>query len=143
MLPLYRIALLHAKANRIIKRWSFTYISQFKLTSVEWVILGYLADNLEGKRIRDIAQEISVEAPFITSLLNKLQKSKFIKSEVEKKDKRAKTVKITKAGLNALDEIKKQLNDKEINIFSALSQPELRTYMNVLEILTKKEIDTL
>jgi DNA-binding MarR family transcriptional regulator len=106
---------------------------------VEWVLLGYLIDNPEGKKVREIAEQMSVEAPFITALLNKLEKHKIIKSEPNKKDKRAKIIRITRLGRTIMADIKTHLNAQDVNIFHDISSSDLESYLSVLKQLASTQ----
>ena len=101
----YRIGLLQSRAYRIMKQRTTQHLSVFDISPFDWALLGLLFDSKKGMRCRTIAEEIGVEAPFVTSRTRILKHKGLIDEKGDKVDHRAKILRLTEKGKNFVTKI--------------------------------------
>lgn len=129
----YELIRLQAKTYRSLKNYFNSKLTDEKLSSLEWSVLGLLAKKADGLRFIEIAQNMGVEPPFVTELISQLEKQKLVKATDNPQDKRAKIVLLTDKGTKKLATIETTLEQKIMNLFSDISASEWQTYRNVME----------
>lgn len=129
----YRVGLLQAKAFRILKNHTDDALSKHAISNVDWVFLGLLHDNINGLRLKEMAEELGVEAPFVTSLFNKLEKINLVTSRVDTFDSRAKNIQLTSRGHTFVIATEEYLKDKMKKLLVGAGKSDLLSYVTVLE----------
>ena len=129
----YRLGLLQTKAYRILKNHTDEALSQYSLSSVDWAILGLLHDNREGLRSKEVADELGVEAPFVTTLCSKLEKIKFVTSHVNSIDSRAKNIQLTSKGHEFVSSTEEHIHNHMKKLLRGTKSDDLLSYIAVLE----------
>lgn len=131
---LYEVAILHAKAYRVLKSNVARILESFQVSITQWTILNLLSQNTKI-RTKDIAQEMGVEVPFVTHQLNLLQERKLITRVISKEDKRERSLQLTKEGEKTVEaslaSVKKDLD----TYFKGVSPQDMKGYLAVLEML--------
>ncbi len=130
----YRAGLLQARAFRFLKARTDEVLVPFGITSVHWALLGLLFEK-KSMRMSDLANELGVEAPFITMLINNLSKLRLVETEQDPEDSRAKCAKLTKAGLKFVPATEAQVRSAMRPVVHGISIGELMTYLKVLETI--------
>lgn len=129
----YRAGLLQAKVYRALKTYTGELLAPHGITTMDWAFLGLLHDNIDGMRSSALADELGVEAPFITVLFGKLQKMNLIDSRPDLKDSRAKNIFLTAKGKQFIPKIESTLY-QEMKIFMEdIPKRDILTYISVLE----------
>lgn len=131
----YRVGLLQAKAYRILKNYTGKLLAAYELSTVDWALLGLLHDHPKGMRSSILAQELGVEAPFITSLFGKLNTMGLVESKRDEKDSRAKILSLTAKGASSVEKIEKELRSAMKPLLSGSSIGDLLSYVSVLETI--------
>lgn len=129
----YRWGLLEAKSHRILQAYTTDILKPFKLSPIEWEILGLLSDHKSGVKLAAIAKELGVEAPFVTVNVNTLQKKGLMEYKSNPKDKRAKLASLTTQGDKEVEEIEKILKKKMDELYKDIPMGDLLTHLSVLE----------
>ena len=94
------------------------------------LILEYLAN--EGpKRPSAIADRLKVTTGGVTVLTTKLLKSGFIEKTQNENDRRASQISITPAGLDLLEQSRKQIDTLINHLFGMLTEDEIETLRNI------------
>ena len=94
------------------------------------LILEYLAN--EGpKRPSAIADRLKVTTGGVTVLTTKLLKSGFIEKTQNENDRRASQISITPAGLDLLEQSRKQIDTLINHLFGMLTDEEIKTLRNI------------
>jgi len=138
----YQISLLQSKANRILKQQTTIWLQPFKLSSLEWTILGLLHDSTTGMRLQEIAEVVGVEAPFVTVTVQDLAAKKLIKRSTNKDDKRAKIISLTSKASKLVPKIEANLMTSMNELLKGTTGPELQSYLKVLgTIVSNSAID--
>jgi len=70
----YTLLRLQAKSYRLIKNAVSETLHQYKLSVLDWSLLGILFQKPEGSRFVEIATTMGVEPPFVTELITTLKK---------------------------------------------------------------------
>ena len=97
----------------------------------------FIADHDEPK-MKDLAEHLSITAPSTTSLVRGLTKSGFVAYAVDRRDRRASRLMLTKKGKA---ELKKSIaRGTRIlgRLFSTLSKTELSDFTQMLEQITRQ-----
>lgn len=129
----YRAGLLQAKVYRALKVYTGENLAPYGITTMDWALLGLLHDNANGLRSSELADELGVEAPFITVLFGKLQKMNLIDSKPDTRDSRAKNIFLTSKGKQFIPKIENILY-QEMKIFiEGIPKTDMLTYVTVLE----------
>lgn len=103
------------------------------LTLNEFLILFYL-DQVEDKKLRriDLAEKVGVTASGITRMLLPMEKIGLIKSDVQAKDARVKSVIISKSGQEKIDQTIERLNDLIEEMFSPIEDSKIKELSGIL-----------
>src|SRR3989344_5515818 len=70
----YTLRRLQAKSYRLIKNAVPETLHQYKLSVLDWSLLGLLFQRPEGSRFVEISTAMGVEPPFVTELITTLKK---------------------------------------------------------------------
>ncbi|MBA3733528.1 MarR family transcriptional regulator [Patescibacteria group bacterium] len=135
----YRIGLLQAKAYRVLKHYTSKVLSEYKISTIEWAFLGLLYDAPKGMRSSVVANELGVEAPFITQIVKKLEKTDFILEKEDEKDSRAKILSLTKEGVKFVDITEVKLREVMRPLVKDVSPGALMSYIEVMQSIIKNQ----
>ena len=108
----YDLLRLQAKSYRFLKNEIDAYLKAYKISALDWMVLGLLHKAHEGLKFGDIAIELGVEPPFVTELVNGLEKRKYIAIKESPVDKRSKIVKLTNKAIKVVIDVEKNLQAK-------------------------------
>ena len=129
----YRIGLLQTKAYRILKQHTAETLSPYGISTIEWAFLGLLHDAPEGMRSKAAADEIGVEAPFITAMVASLRKKDLVLEGQDKKDSRAKNLSLTEKGHEFVIATEKILKESVRGIMKGIGAGDIVSYLAVLK----------
>lgn len=129
----YRAGLLQAKVYRALKCYTGEKLAPYGITTMDWAFLGLLQDNVEGMRLSALAEELGVEAPFVTVLFAKMRKMDLIDSKQDLKDSRAKNIFLTTKGKQFIPKIESIVYEEMKIFIEGISKSDLLTYITVLE----------
>lgn len=130
----FRVGLLQAKAFRILQQCTMEYLQKYKISPIYWAFLGLLNDRNDGARPSDAADELGVEAPFVTIMVKELSKRGFLIEKTHKDDNRAKIITLTLKGKEFVKTTEVYLR-KEMRFFANGITP--KEFINYLTVLTK------
>ncbi len=133
----YRIGLLQAKTYRVLKQHTAKALEPLGISTIEWAFLGLLTETPSGIRAAVAAQELGVEAPFISALLKNLEKKQLIESGADKTDSRAKLLHLTKKGEAFVQSTEQHLRSAMRPLVAGISLSDLLAYITVLEAISK------
>lgn len=136
-LTTYGMGLIQSKAYRILNNNTTAALSEKDLTPIEWALLGLLYDNTDGLHHIEIAEKLGVEAPFVTVMIDKLEKKQLVKVESSKKDRRAKCVVLNAKGQENVEKLETHLREQSRFLLNNLSIGDLLTYQKVLKTIVK------
>lgn len=129
----YQAALLQTKAHRIIKQHVSHSLKDLGISSVHWTFLGLLYDSPKGARLIYLANELGVEAPFITALIQDLKDKKLIDYTQDPDDSRARIAKLNAAGKKFVYKTELYLQEKMRGMSEDIKSKEVLIYLGVLE----------
>lgn len=127
----YNIGLLQTKTYKVIMGKIAQLLKPFKISNVDWVVLGIIFDHSDGLRSLALAEIMGVEQPFITVLTAKLKKMGFLKIVVDTTDKRAKILHLTKEGRNFVSTTEKMLAQEMEKISAGIAIADAMAYFKV------------
>lgn len=118
---------------RALKTYTGDKLSVHNISTIDWALLGLLYDNSDGIRSSHLAEELGVEAPFVTVLFGKLKKMNLVDSKVDKNDSRVKNIFLTPKGKLFMPKVEAELF-QELKIFiEDIPKKDVVVYLSVLE----------
>lgn len=108
----YDLLRLQARSYRLLKNEIDAYLTTYKISALDWMVLGLLYKDHEGLKFGVIATELGVEPPFVTELVSGLEKRKYITIKESPVDKRSKIVKLTNKAIKLISDVEKNLQAK-------------------------------
>ncbi len=131
----YRVGLLQAKVYRILKNKTGEALSDYGISTIEWALLGLLFDCKAGLRASKLAEELGVEAPFITVLFAKLKKMGLVDHASDPKDSRVKIMHLTTKGTDFVPGVEKHVRAQMRPLVSGSAISDVLSYVTVLETI--------
>lgn len=128
----YHLSLLQSKSHRILKQTTSAALKRYKLSFVDWALLGLLFEKTD-LRYGSLADELGVEPSFISVLVEGLQKKGLIREKKHSIDKRVKQITLTKKGKDLIPEVETYLKDKLDPILGTLPDREMHRYLELME----------
>ncbi|MCB1177250.1 MAG: MarR family transcriptional regulator, partial [Leptospiraceae bacterium] len=89
----------------------------------------------DNKKVSELAAEIGVSLPYITSLSSKMVEKNILKRENLEADKRIVVLKLTQKGEKIYSELDKRINDFLKEKFEHLNNSEIKTFDSILKKL--------
>ncbi len=131
-LSTYKTGLLQAKAYRSLKQITSKALLPYKLSPLEWALLGLLFDSRDGFKLVEIAELLGVESPFVTVLIDGLETKELVRRTVKAEDKRAKMITLTQKGIDLIPVIEKDLLTQTKVLLKGTRMNEVLSYIKVL-----------
>ncbi len=129
----YRVGLLQTRAYRILKQHTSKLLEPYKISSIEWTLLGLLYDSREGLRLKVLADELGVEAPLVTRMIDHLSKIELLTQLPDKEDSRAKYACLTEKGKEFVEEIEVYLRNEMKFLLKDIPINDISGYVYVLQ----------
>ncbi len=130
-IPSYKAGLIQGKAYRVLNSHLSQCLLPFDLSVSEWKILGVLSEGSDVT-MKELAELLDVEAPYITTMVSRLQKKQLVEKKAHPKDQRVKTATLTGKGKILLDTVEPQVHQTMKQLLSDVSTPDLLAYQRVL-----------
>lgn len=133
--PTYLTAALFAKSYKSLRDTVTRELSQHDLSTVAWTLLGAVASAPNGIRLVELAEELGVRAPFVTTLTHDLVERGLIERAAHQFDRRAKLLVLSKKGKQFVARVEAELAGELRKLLKGLTDEELKTYQKVLETI--------
>lgn len=130
------VGYLQTKAYRKLKQRTGEFLKPYDISSIEWAFLGLAHEYKDGVRSNNLATELGVDPPFITSLASRFEKEKILKYIKDKSDGCAKKILLTDKGHALVIEIEALLRSESKKWFEGISIREVITFLKVLKKLS-------
>lgn len=142
-LPTYISGTTQTKAYRMLREHVYSVLSKYELTPTYWSMLGLIQDAPNGVRQVEVARDLHVKAPLVTTMTRQLEDRGIIQSVQNQFDARAKLLAITPSGKKLIKTVETELHKRLILLLSGLTEKDLITYHKVLTtiIANNKSID--
>lgn len=109
------------------------------ITSTQYNVLRILRGAEPGGLCRsEISQRLVRQVPDVTRLLDRLEDAKFIARQRGDDDRRYVVTRISRAGLNLLDEVQHQIDRIHDEQLGHLDDSQLRTLISLLEVVRRR-----
>ncbi|MDA7027864.1 MarR family transcriptional regulator [Bacillus sp. CLL-7-23] len=104
------------------------------LPSNESRVLIFLTENAEseGKMVSDIHQVLNVSSPFVTQLLNKLEKKELIYRRIDPEDRRIVRIFLTDEGKKLALQVQNKLNQSFIQLVTYLGKTDSKQFTDLI-----------
>lgn len=126
------------RLNLMTRRWRKVLDAAFRevgLTDATWRPLLHLSLLGDGVRQKDLAQSIGIEDPSLVRVLDDLAAKGLVIRAEDKSDRRAKILKLTMEGHNAVISIRRILVPLEKTLLGGYTEEEMLLLGNLLERL--------
>ena len=128
----YKIGILQDRAYRILKTHTNDFLRTKGINSVQWAMIGLLSDLKDGLRPNQIAHELGVEPPFITSIGKDLEAYKYLETKQDMADSRSKIICISEKGKKFVKETEKELREHMSPLLKDVSVNDTLSYLTFL-----------
>lgn len=138
-LTTYQELINQSKSYRTLRNFMAVTLDSYGLTLTEWLVIGCAVDaGPNGIKLSDVAKELDVEIPMITNLVKRAVSTKWIVRVVDKDDKRAKRIIMTKSGLEEACNIEGELKKRTAQWLDDIDKQTLKGYYTVVAALSEK-----
>lgn len=127
--------LLFTKAHKAVRARIYHVLDEYHLTPTDWSILSVTAQAAEGIRLINVASQLDVKAPMVTTEAAHLINLGLIRRVQHHSDKRAKLLVVTAKGKRLSKLIEQQLETAQQQMLKGLNDKEIATFQKVLETL--------
>lgn len=124
-----------------VKKRATVFFRSFGLTDVQFnlmMLLTHQAKARGGLTQVQLSQMMLVNRANITSLIDRMEKSKLVARTSIQSDRRYNVIKLTGRGRRLLSRVEKAYIEEVIEIMGALKGPELRTLVDLLDRTRQK-----
>jgi DNA-binding MarR family transcriptional regulator len=114
-------------------------LKEYGLSSIQWLVLGVIADSTArgGIRVTDLATSFDVKTTYITSVLNSLRAKKYVETRYDPQDARVRLAIITATGAEQIISIESHMQKEIARMLNGvISAQELEQYIQTLQKLT-------
>ena len=132
----YTAGLLQARAYRILKERTSVVLAPLGLSTTEWAFLGLLMES-KGMRPKHAADELGIEASFVTVMTAHLKKNGWIEEMSDTKDSRAKMLSLTPKGRTFVQKTEVHVRKEMRPLIEGAAPGDLLGYLSVLERIIK------
>lgn len=129
----YTLLRLQAKSYRLIKNAVTETLHPYKLSVLDWSVLGLLFQKPEGSRFVEISTSMGVEPPFVTELVTILKKKGFVKIENDPEDRRAKCILLSKKSTDLIPTVEQEIKETLSHLLKNVSSADFRGYKTTME----------
>lgn len=136
----YNAAVLQNSAHKTLQYQVVKILSDFDLSTAEWIILGYIFQN-QSARFIDLALCLDVEPPHITTLVDVLEKKKLVERRDDPEDRRARRIVLTRKSLDLIPEVEIKLSTQMNRLLSGITPQEMVVYFKILDVIIKNGIE--
>lgn len=134
----YGIGLLQAKAYRTLKQNTNHLLTEYNINTLEWALIGHLSEYKEqGMSSTEAASLLGVAAPFITVMVQDLERKKLLHKKRLPEDKRENRIFLTDKGLAIVPEVEKKLRTQFKSMLGPTALPYLNGYIRILLLLAR------
>ena len=112
--------------------------NNIKLTSYEWTILSYLANN-DIQNQNQLADAIGKDKVAVTRYLSDMEFLGYIERKTSDTDKRSNIVVLTKSGDNVYNSVVKLVEEVLKGAYKNISDTDLKTTISVLQKITENQ----
>ena len=132
----YRVGLLQARAYRILKQETAAILKPLGITTIEWAFLGLLYEH-KTMRMKDSAQELGVEASFVTAMINRLMEKGLVGESRDETDSRAKCIFLSTKGKEFVPKTETVVRSSTRRLIAGANPRDLLGYIAILEKIIK------
>jgi MarR family transcriptional regulator for hemolysin len=128
----------------LTRRWRQILDTEFQssgLTDATWRPLLHLHILGDDIRQKDLAASLGIEGPSLVRLIDSLITKGLIERSEDVRDRRAKLLRLTPAGLKLVESIRKTVTGLEDGIFSSFDDDELARFADFVQRLESSVID--
>lgn len=130
----HKEALVQGKAYRALRAQVSAALASFNVGMSEWTLMGLLYDSSQ-QRISDLAEQLEVELPQVTVLLQQLLKKGYVSMNPDPRDNRAKQATLTERAMNLMPQIEAAVHGGITKIFTNVTDEDIAAYFKVLNAI--------
>lgn len=128
----YSIMLAKIRAFRATKDVIAQSLSDYDVTIMQWLLLGFMDKNNGKSTAKEVAHELNVSMPFITRMTKVMESKGFIQINPLKEDKRIKILSLTSKGERLVVDSEPVVRQALKDWLSAIPSDDVKVYITVL-----------
>lgn len=135
-----------ARLTVIARRWRNAVDARLHLLDLSdatWPPLYHLQVSGEAISQKALAERIGLDDSTLVRLLNILEVKGFVVRQVDKKDKRARTVSLTPAGRNVVDQLRAELEAVESELLDGIPPKKIAATLDAFDAIDAKLLDSI
>lgn len=113
-------------------------LAQVGLSDASWVPLVHLHENGDGMHQKDLAAAIGLDGSSLVRLLDLLETRGLIERRVDEADRRARRIRLTRAGHEAVTGIRGTLSGIEDDLLADLDEQEIAAVLTVFDRIEQR-----
>lgn len=127
------------KLNRKMRRYFDSFFAELPLTGIQALVLQYIIVESENRDIftKDLEEFLGIKGPSVTSLINNLVRSGYLRRESLEEDARYKKLVLTNQAQEIKTEIVDKVNEYIKSMYVGISEEDLKIFESVIEKMTK------
>jgi MarR family transcriptional regulator, transcriptional regulator for hemolysin len=140
---MYETCLLHARADRALRTVVAKQLEGFKVTMMEWLLLGVVHGGPEkGLSMSSIAEALDVTLPQVTALVTNLVKMRLVKQKTQAHDRRSRHVVVTNRGNIMLADMEEAISAVMRIWLEGIPRDQLQRYFDTVRLLANRPLPT-
>lgn len=127
------------KLNRKLRRYFDSFFTDLPVTSIQALVLQYIIVESAKRDIftKDLEEFLGIQGPSVTSLINNLTQSGYLRRESLAEDRRYKKLVLTEKSREIQDEIVDRVNSYMKNVFVDIPEEDLKVFDAVVQKMTQ------
>ena len=135
---MYQACLLHSRADRILRTIVSKQLEQFRITMMEWLLLGVVSEAKDGITLSQIAQALDVSQPQVTALMDKVAAQKLVKQKVLRQDRRSRSVVLSTRGKYLVEDIEETITQELRGRLAEVPPEQLEAYLLTVKFIAEQ-----
>jgi DNA-binding MarR family transcriptional regulator len=136
-LPTYIAGATQTKAYRLLRQKVYETLSAYDLNPTQWSMLGIVNEARDGIRQIDVANNLSVKAPLVTTMTQGMERRGLLQSVQNQFDGRAKLLAVTPTGKKFIREVEQSVSDLLSQLLQGVTLEDMAAYEKVLQAIIK------
>lgn len=114
-------------ANHVSARLHTFCYERFGMSAAAWRVMAHLGDAVQPMSAKDVAERAAMDSVSVTRALNQLEELSLLIRKIDTEDRRRVTLRLSKKGHSAYEEIVPLARQLEHELLAGLSKEECET----------------
>ncbi|MCD8148609.1 MAG: MarR family transcriptional regulator [Clostridiales bacterium] len=133
-MELMSIKILNTAIENILNR----ELAEFDITYTQATVIGFLNQNRDHTVCqRDIETRLGLTHPTVSSILNRLEEKRMVRTEPLAEDRRYKKIELTEASQHIADQIQEKINRISRELLQGVTPKEEKGFIKTLNLIIR------